>query len=111
MRSVFEPLEQISEAYRHVDLGVRGWDEARTKLGDLFVYYQQELDRVERLNYGRQLTQKEVSKVYEAIRKPINTILDNKKYGFGKDRAHFRVALMEVSCDRPQCLNHMEYYH
>eukprot|EP00873_Tetraselmis_striata_P023793 jgi/Tetstr1/444057/TSEL_031995.t1 len=59
------------------------------------VYYEQELDRVKRLNYGRQLTQKEVSKVYEAIRKPINTILDNKKYGFGKDRAHFRVALME----------------
>eukprot|EP00873_Tetraselmis_striata_P012674 jgi/Tetstr1/432938/TSEL_002346.t1 len=85
----------ISEAYRHVDLGVRGWDEARTKLGDLLVYYEQELDRVKRLNYGRQLTQKEVSKVYEAIRKPINTILDNKKYGFGKDRAHFRVALME----------------
>eukprot|EP00873_Tetraselmis_striata_P011097 jgi/Tetstr1/431361/TSEL_021052.t1 len=92
----------ISEAYRHVDLGVRGWDEARTKLGDMFVYYQQELDRVKRLNSGRQLTQKEVSKVYEAIRKPINAILDNKKYGFGKDRAHFRVALMESdSADLP----------
>eukprot|EP00873_Tetraselmis_striata_P007935 jgi/Tetstr1/428199/TSEL_001820.t1 len=92
----------ISEAYRHVDLGVRGWDEARTKLGDMFVYYKQELDRVKRLNSGRQLTQKEVSKVYEAIRKPINTILDNKKYGFGKDRAHFRVALMESdSADLP----------
>eukprot|EP00873_Tetraselmis_striata_P029104 jgi/Tetstr1/449368/TSEL_003879.t2 len=49
----------ISEAYRHVDLGVRGWDEAITKLGDLFVYYKQELDRVKRLNSGRQLTQKE----------------------------------------------------
>eukprot|EP00873_Tetraselmis_striata_P036445 jgi/Tetstr1/456709/TSEL_043409.t1 len=49
----------ISEAYRHVDLGVRGWDEARTKLGDLFVYYKQELNRVKRLNSGRQLTQKE----------------------------------------------------
>jgi len=92
---VFEPLEQISEAYRHVDLGVRGWDEARTKLRDLFVYCEQELDRVKRLNCGKQLTQKEVRKVYEAIRKPINAILDNKKYGFGKDRAHFRVALME----------------
>eukprot|EP00873_Tetraselmis_striata_P013184 jgi/Tetstr1/433448/TSEL_022722.t1 len=34
--------------------------------------------------------------VYETIRKAISAVLDDKKYGFGRDRAHFRVAVMNM---------------
>lgn len=49
LRIAFKPPERLSEVYRHVKLGVRGWTKATTRLQELATYYDSEPDRLKRL--------------------------------------------------------------